>query len=66
VLSAEATKTNFLVFGLTQWNHEPTTYRIRGEHANHYTTDAVLSLYTSINGSCSAINWDAFAVIVIF
>ena len=41
MISAEATKTNFIVFGLTWPGLEPTIYRIRGEHANHYTTDAV-------------------------
>ena len=30
---------------------EPTIYRTRGEHANHYTTDVVLSL---INVECLA------------
>jgi hypothetical protein len=29
------------VFGLTQPGLEPTTYHTRGEHANHYATDAV-------------------------
>ena len=37
----QATHTNFIVFGLTQAALEPTVYRTRGEHANHYTTDAV-------------------------
>jgi hypothetical protein len=35
-LSAEAA-----VFHLTQAGLEPTVYRNRGEHANHYTTEAV-------------------------
>jgi hypothetical protein len=39
VLTREAT--NFIVFGLTRSGFEPTIYRIRGEHVNHYTTDAV-------------------------
>ena len=30
-----------LVFGLTQSGREPTIYHTRGEHANHYTTNAV-------------------------
>ena len=42
VPSGEATNTNFKVFGLTRPGLEPTIYRTRGEHANHYTTDAVL------------------------
>jgi hypothetical protein len=39
--SGEATNTNFIVFGLTQPGLEPTIYRTRDEHANHYTTDVV-------------------------
>ena len=42
VLSEEATNTNFKVVGLTCPGLEPTIYCTRGEHANHYTTDAVL------------------------
>ena len=41
VLSEEATKTNFIVFGLTRPALEPTIYRTRGEHTNHYATDEV-------------------------
>ena len=33
--------TNFIVFGLIRTRLKPTIYRTRGEHANHYTTDAV-------------------------
>jgi hypothetical protein len=33
--------TNFIVFDLTWSGLEPTVYHIRGEQANHYTTDAV-------------------------
>jgi hypothetical protein len=44
VLSGEATNTNFIVFGLTRPGLESTIYRTRGEHANHYATDAVLLL----------------------
>jgi hypothetical protein len=36
----EATNTNFIVFGLTRSGLELTIYRTRGEHANHYATDA--------------------------
>ena len=36
-----------LVFGLIQPGLEPTIYRTRGEHANHYTTDAV-KLHTTM------------------
>jgi hypothetical protein len=41
MFSEEATNTNFLVFGFTRPWLEPTIYRIRGEHDNHYTTDTV-------------------------
>jgi hypothetical protein len=41
MLSGEATDTNLIVFGFTRSALEPTIYRTRGEHANHYTTDAV-------------------------
>ena len=40
--SEETTNTNFIVFVLTQPWFEPTINRTRGEHANHYTTDAVV------------------------
>ena len=39
--SREVTNTNFIVFGLTRPGLEPTTYRTRGDHANHYATDVV-------------------------
>ena len=38
---AEKQQIPILVFDLTRSGIEPTIYRIRGEHANHYTTDAV-------------------------
>jgi hypothetical protein len=41
VLSGEATNTNLIEFGLTRSVVEPTIYHTRGEHANHYTIDAV-------------------------
>ena len=44
MLSGEATNTNFIVFGLTRSGLEPTIYCTRGEHANHYTTNAVSHL----------------------
>jgi hypothetical protein len=40
-MSGEATNTNFIVIGLTRSELEPTIYRTRGEHANHYATEAV-------------------------
>ena len=48
VLSGEATNTNFIVFGLTRSGLEPTIYRTRGEHTNHYTTDAVGHHYSQV------------------
>ena len=42
LLNKEATNTNFIVFGLTRSVLEPTIYRTWGEHANQYTTDAIL------------------------
>jgi hypothetical protein len=39
--SGEATNTIFIVFDLTQSGLEPTIYRTQGDHANHYTTDAI-------------------------
>ena len=38
----EAANTNCMVFGWTRPGLEPTIYRTRGKHANHYATDAVL------------------------
>jgi hypothetical protein len=38
----EATNTNFKVFGLIRPGLEPTIYRTRGQHANHYAIDAVI------------------------
>ena len=32
---------DLIVFGFTQLGPEPKIYRTRGEHANHYATDAV-------------------------
>ena len=41
MLSRETANTNFWFFGLSRIKLEPTIYRIRGEHANHYITVAV-------------------------
>ena len=46
-LAGEATNNNFMVFGLTA-GLEPTIYRTRDEHANHYATDAVIYIYMAI------------------
>jgi hypothetical protein len=42
MLSGEAINTDFVIFGLTQPWLEPKIYHTCGEHANHFTTDAVL------------------------
>jgi hypothetical protein len=48
----EATNTNFIVFGLTfgltRSGFEPMIYCTRGEHANHYTTNAVIGYFNKI------------------
>ena len=41
VLNGEAANDNFIIFGLTRPGLEPTIYRTRSEHDNHYTTAAV-------------------------
>ena len=40
MLIGEATHTDVIVLGLTRPGLERTTYHTRGEHANHYATDA--------------------------
>ena len=44
MLSREAINTNFIVFGLMRQRFKPTIYDTQGQHANHYTTDAVLKI----------------------
>ena len=51
VLSGEAGNTNFNVFVLTRLGMEITTFRTRGEHAHHYTTEEVLSVF---EGACKS------------
>ena len=41
MLSGEGTNTNFVVFGLTRPELEPTIYHTQGDHANNYTTNVV-------------------------
>ena len=41
VFSGEATNTDFIVIGLTRPGLKSTIYDTRGEHANHYATNAV-------------------------
>jgi len=36
----EAANTNFVAFGFTQDEIEPTIFRTRSKHADHYTTNA--------------------------
>ena len=48
MLSGEALNTNFKVFGLTRPGLESMIYHTRGEHVNHYTTDAVLRTISCI------------------
>jgi hypothetical protein len=42
MLTGEEAKTNIIVFSLIRQGLEPTTYRIRDEHANYYMTNAIL------------------------
>jgi len=42
MLSGEATDINSIVLCLTRSRPEPTIDRSRGEHVNHYTTNAVV------------------------
>jgi hypothetical protein len=39
--SGESENTNFILFGFTQQNLEPTIYRTQGQHTNHCNTDEV-------------------------
>jgi hypothetical protein len=48
VLSEEATNTNFLVFDLTRPWLKSKIYHTRGEHTNHYTTDAVYTVLCTL------------------
>jgi hypothetical protein len=43
VYSGELVNTNFIVFGVTRSGFEPTIHLTRGDHANHYITDADVS-----------------------
>ena len=52
----DATITNLSVFGLTRSGLEPTIYRTRGEHTNHYTTDTIYSIYDSMTDTCRFIS----------
>ena len=43
MLSGETTNSNFIVSGLG--SKKSTIYHTRGEHANHYTSDAVANIH---------------------
>ena len=60
--SLEAINTNFIVFGLTRLGLEPTIYHTPGEHANHYTTDAVLLFYKNRSKKIITFNIFCFRV----
>jgi len=55
MLSGEAANTNFIIFGLTHSGLESTIYRTRGEHANHYITNAVI--FSSTKAAMNIINF---------
>ena len=48
IIIGKAANTNFIVFSLTRQRLELTIYRTRGEHANHYTTDADPNTVTTV------------------
>jgi hypothetical protein len=45
VFSREAANTNFIVYGFTWPGLEHMIYHTGGEHANHYTTNAIDFVY---------------------
>ena len=47
MLSVEETNTNFIAFGFNRSGLEHTIYSTHGEHANHYTADAVHKIVAS-------------------
>ena len=57
--SGEAININSIVFGLSRSWREPTIYRTLGEHANHYTTDAVV---LAMNQHIEKYNFEQFDV----
>ena len=50
--SGEAINTNFIVFGFIRSELEPTIYRTRCKHANHYIIDVVDILSGSDSIGC--------------
>ena len=55
MLSGEAIHTNCIDCGLARPGIEPTIYRTRSEHANHYVTDSVH--YFRHSNYASIVNW---------
>ena len=53
MFNGEVANTNVIAFALTRPRLESSIYRTRGEHANHYTTDAFLVKYIYILYSVS-------------
>jgi hypothetical protein len=43
LLTGKATNTNYVVIGLTRAGLTSMIYHTRCEHANHYTTDAIVN-----------------------
>jgi hypothetical protein len=66
MLSRKATNTNLIVFGLTQPGLEPMIYHTRGEHANHYTTDAVHLLDMFNSKTCVIVKHVSYHVLDMF
>jgi hypothetical protein len=64
VLIGEATNTNFIVFGLTRPGLEPMIYSTRGEHANHYATDAVILNGNPKNFACLLITIHGYDILI--
>jgi len=58
-------KYQFYSHGFTRWRLEPTIYRTRGEHANHYIADTVdtkpirvrVVVFNATFNNISAISW---------
>jgi len=49
VQSGETANSNLIDFSLTRQELEAMIYHTQGEHANHYTTDAISSAKDSLN-----------------
>ena len=62
MLRGEATNTNFIIFGLTRSENEPTFYSTGDEHANHNTTDAV-NFDSKVTGNSGFLQYLLFAIL---